>query len=285
MNTNNRKFVLPLETTSQMEVMKVARLTIVVLSVIVISLSFTCISSVRVDQKSIVGVWLFDEGKGEVAKDSSENGNSGELMNGTKWVSGKFGKAIELDGVDDYIDAPDSPSLSVGGGSITIQFWTKLNGPSRDEWVRKNPTNDWQPCYDVETPDGGSKIRWLYGTGSEIDFQSKNSLDLKVWQHVAVTYDASTDEARIYINGNLDNSIISDVATFDTDEKLQIGRHYRSSDGATGGYVDGLIDEVGIFNVALKEEEIQTIMDEGLNSMLAVASAGKITTTWADIKK
>ena len=261
------------------------RLTLVVISFIAISLIFTGMSSVRVDRKSIVGVWLFDEGKGEVATDSSENGNSGELRNGTKWVSGKFGKAIELDGVDDYVDAPDSPSLSVGGGSITIQFWTKLNGPSRDEWVRKNPTNDWQPCYDVETPDGGTKIRWLYGTGSEIDFQSVNSLDLEVWQHVAVTYDASTDEARIYLDGKLDNSTISAVATFDTDEKLQIGRHYRESDGATGGYVDGLIDEVGIFNVALTEADIQAIMNDGLSSMLAVSPKDKLTTTWADLKQ
>ena len=124
-----------------------------------------------------------------------------------------------------------------------------------------------------------------HGTGSEIDFQSVNSLDLEVWQHVAVTYDASTDEARIYLDGKLDNSTISAVATFDTDEKLPIGRHYRESDGATGGYVDGLIDEVGIFNVALTEADIQAIMNDGLSSMLAVSPKDKLTTTWADIKQ
>ena len=45
---------------------------------------------------------LLAYGSGEVAEDSSANGNDGELKVGPKWVDGKFGKALEFDGVDDY---------------------------------------------------------------------------------------------------------------------------------------------------------------------------------------
>ena len=72
------------------------------LILIVIGLIFTGQSSAKIDSKSIVGVWLFDEGSGKTARDSSGKGNDGELMNNPKWVSGKFGKALEFDGKDDW---------------------------------------------------------------------------------------------------------------------------------------------------------------------------------------
>lgn len=37
------------------------------------------------------GVWLFDEGKGNITEDLTGNGNNGTLMNDTEWVDGKFG--------------------------------------------------------------------------------------------------------------------------------------------------------------------------------------------------
>ena len=36
--------------------------------------------------ESAVGVWLFDDGKGKVAKDISKEGNDGELVKNPKWV-------------------------------------------------------------------------------------------------------------------------------------------------------------------------------------------------------
>ena len=60
------------------------RLTIAaIISFILISLIFAGISSaqaglspqmtIKIDPKNIVGIWLFDEGKGDIAKDSSSN--------------------------------------------------------------------------------------------------------------------------------------------------------------------------------------------------------------------
>jgi hypothetical protein len=51
---------------------------------------------------------------------------------------------------------------------------------------------------------------------------------------------------------------------------------------------NGLIDEVGIFNVPLTQEDIQQIMNDGLESVVGVSTSvkptGKITTAWARIK-
>jgi hypothetical protein len=47
--------------------------------------------------KSLIGIWLFDEGQGNVTKDSSPNKNDGDIKD-CKWVGGKFGKALEFNG-------------------------------------------------------------------------------------------------------------------------------------------------------------------------------------------
>ena len=51
------------------------------------------------------------------------------------------------------------------------------------------------------------------------------------------------------------------------------------------GKYRGIIDDIGIFNVVLSEDEIQSIMDDGLEKAFAVSLTDKLTTTWAAIKK
>ena len=62
------------------------------------------------DPETVVGIWKFDEGKGNTTKDVSENGNAGTLTNKPKWVDGKFGKALELDG-SSFVDMGNDESL------------------------------------------------------------------------------------------------------------------------------------------------------------------------------
>ena len=47
----------------------------------------------------------------------------------------------------------------------------------------------------------------------------------------------------------------------------------------------GTLDEVAIFNVDLSEDQINAIMDNGLQSALGVDPQGKLATSWAMIKK
>jgi len=51
---------------------------------------------------------------------------------------------------------------------------------------------------------------------------------------------------------------------------------------------DGLIDELGFFNVALSADEIAEIANMGLSEALgyiAVSPSGRLATTWASIKE
>lgn len=94
-------------------------------------------STYAIDLRSAVGIWLFDGGKGDTAKDSSGNGNSGTLINGPKWVDGKFGDALQFDGVDDYVEVSASKSLEMGKSDLTLSFWFKTKNSKHQRPLTK----------------------------------------------------------------------------------------------------------------------------------------------------
>ena len=49
-------------------------------------------------------------------------------------------------------------------------------------------------------------------------------------------------------------------------------------------YTAGIIDDVALFNVALSENEMNSIMNNGIEESAAVEPVNKLTTTWGKIK-
>ena len=59
--------------------------------------------------------------------------------------------------------------------------------------------------------------------------------------------------------------------------------------GDTGdqGFAEGIIDDVAIFNVALSEDDVKDIMDQGVGmaaGILSVSPKGRLASVWGDIK-
>ena len=75
--------------------------------------------------EGLVAEWHFDEGSGNVVKDSSGNGNNG-VIHGATWVEGKFYSTFDFN-VDYSIEILVSPELS-GGKTLNIEWWIKLCG-------------------------------------------------------------------------------------------------------------------------------------------------------------
>lgn len=217
----------------------------------------------------IVGLWHFDEiytdGEGvQTTQDSSGQYNTGTLMpSGSEpmLVDGKFGNALDFDGVDDYVSVLDSNSLDCSS-AITIEAWIYLeNYPSTQSGSILSKR--WA-YYFVLSPDGKLKA-YTYGTTPQAWFSSVNSVPLNEWVHVAFTYDGGA--IKIYINGELDVSSLRTGAITITDQWAAIGRV-----GIKGGAeiiccgaraFNGIIDEARIWNVALTAGQVKASYDLG----------------------
>ncbi len=58
----------------------------------------------KIDPATVAGLWLFEEGGGNIATDSSDAGNHGTIAGPKKWQQGKFGRALEFNGSDVYVE-------------------------------------------------------------------------------------------------------------------------------------------------------------------------------------
>jgi hypothetical protein len=260
--------------------MKITRLTVISASLSVIVLLFTAQGSAKIDPKSVVGIWLFDDGKGAVAKDSSGNGNDGKLVKEPKWVDGKFGKALEFNGTDNYVDVGSGESLDITD-AITIVAWTL---PSNQTFNHQDIVGK-PSAYILGHMDPGVIVRsyindggW-FGVPYSKDFQ--NYVDK--WFHFAFTYDRS--ELKVYVNGTLDSKGARGGQIVINKNPVVVA-HSCESQGFNAFY-KGIVDDVAIFNEALSEDDITSIMSQGISralGMTAVFPAGKITTTWARVK-
>ncbi len=247
-----------------------------------IMVGFMCaqVSNAEIDPNTIVGAWLFDETGGKVAKDSSDNGNDGDLVGGAKWAKGKFGNAIELNGKDAWVTVPEIEPLE----DFTLMKWFNSTGRvglwrcffNRDGWAAGYVHYQFRPDNKMEMAiHSNAPVR--HPGWPDSDFTADKDI-LDEWFHLAVAYSSNDEEVRVYFDGELD----AEGKWGPLPGEFGPGR-IGSWDGG-GREWEGLFDEMLLFDVALEADDIQMLMDNGLEATLAVEPAGKLTTSWGELK-
>jgi len=113
--------------------MKNARILFPFVSLLFIFLLTTNTGYAKIDEENTVGIWLLDEGKGDVAIDSSINALDGKVTGLLKWEDGKFGDAVTLSsGIK--IEVLDNDLLNFELNSFSVVIW--INFKSAQDWNR-----------------------------------------------------------------------------------------------------------------------------------------------------
>ncbi len=220
--------------------------------------------------RGLAGYWSFDEGGGAIARDASGNNNHGTLTNGPKWAQGKNGSALQFDGKDDYVEAPDSDSLDITN-AITIEAWIYDKGGTSDrEIVQKNGEYLFRINRESE---GGLLSCFVYLNDSwEPRVTATQLIPLNTWAHVTCAWENSTGQLKLYINGKFNNARPSRQGSVSsTLNSLYIGSALHSN-----GFI---VDDLRVYNRALTEAEVkyhynrggpvaQWDMDEGGGSVI-----------------
>ena len=248
---------------------------------------FITSSSTAIELENFVGMWKFDEGAGDTAKDTSENGNDGVIMSSPKWVEGKFGDALEFDG-NAYIDMGNDASLQFDG-TVTIIFWAKPENvaASRQNIVCK--AFGGEGCLTQEL-DGKMSFYWGDCGGNcepyvEVQRPPAGTIVSGEWIHIAAVRDVDERQYRMYKNGEVvAQGSWAACGGHPCGDSKPSSLNFYIGHGYAGKF-RGILDEVAILDVVLNEEEIQNIMEVGLDEAFDVSPNGKIATTWAKLKQ
>ncbi|MGH9897039.1 MAG: LamG-like jellyroll fold domain-containing protein, partial [bacterium] len=220
------------------------------------SLTFTITST----SSGPVAHWEFDEGTGTSAADASGNGNTGTLVNGPVWTSGKIGSALQFDGTNDYVNVGNV--LNMGTGSVSFGAWVKTSsGVTEDCVVGKKSDGGlsagWHLC--VDWTNNLVQARVSDGTTQVFTNTALAPVADGTWRHVFVVEDRDAENTLfLYVDGVLRGSKSLSGLTGSTDSTipLRIG----TNDGGAGAeFFNGAIDDARVYSRALSASEVQAL--------------------------
>jgi len=198
----------------------------------------------------------FDEGEGTTVY--SDN-----------WCDGKFGKALSFDGKNDQLECSPSSSLDFGTNSFTVIGWFY----HRDYTYPKTTCCIWHGnAHGGVNPHPGFQIGHGYvsnGIKCAIrDVEGNTVFDVvpcdvgsrpldwrNKWVHIAVVFNRALGQCYAFIDGVQQSGyldISSVTGSIDNNLKLVVGN-------CVGWRLDGVADDIRIYNRALTEEEIRAL--------------------------
>ena len=241
-----------------------------------------------VDMKTAFLIYTFEEGNGVNVKDQSGNGNDGVITGANaKWVNGKIGGGLTLAGANHSIKSVTTNG--VGKTFFSECIWANFADLATEQqfgyikcaetasaryfyfssWCSLGAPNDALHCGTLDKAGA-----WGRGLSAPRLFKTKQ------WYHIAGVIDTKNGFIRVYVDGAM--ALEQKIDTGDTPgvpKEIWVG-------GSSENYqwINGTIDEVAMFNVALTEADINTIMKDGVGKAKAVQSAGKLPVAWALLK-
>ena len=226
----------------------------------------------------------YEDFDGDTVVEKSGHGYDGAI-NGkvTQSDDGKFGKAAEFkSGSFLDLDGPNIDPDHIPTEGMSIVAWIHVDAVTDMAiFNARAGDNTWLVHPEAR---GDGNYRWLNrspGGTTIFDIRAgKNKAN--EWIHYAGTFSRADGLAVLYINGKNAG-----------EEKARVGTPIAPDwdSGARVGYnIDnnrpfaGLMDELNVWKRGLTEEEVNSIMNDGIEEFFAVEAQGKLATTWGRLK-
>jgi uncharacterized repeat protein (TIGR03806 family) len=191
------------------------------------------------------------------AQDSSGFANHGTPGGTFIYVAGKVDtSAISFDGSSGYSQIP----LSVSN-DFTLMLWVNTTDTGGvDQWWAGKGLLDGEMAgagNDFGTALVGAKAG--FGVGNpDTTIVSTTSINDGTWHHVAATRDSASGEIKLYIDGTLENSLVTTATGVRVPTNLRIGS---IRTGTTGSFFAGSIDDARIYNYVMNAGEIAALLN------------------------
>ena len=196
---------------------------------------------------ALVSYWRFENNLNDEAGVNS--GGYGDVP----YSKGKYGKALDFTGTNNWVTIPDSDSLDTPT-EYTQSFWFKTTTTSNQVIIEKG-----QARYMVFSDDNACGGKFMAGAISVDGNRVSAPMELNdnVWHMMTITYKELTNLS-MYVDGSLVDSIVPNETVSSNNYNYTIGARY------TGvAPFNGLVDELKIYNRSLTPEEITNLYNLG----------------------
>ncbi|MCF7803319.1 MAG: T9SS type A sorting domain-containing protein [Candidatus Marinimicrobia bacterium] len=214
-----------------------------------------------------VAAYSFDDLSSEFLKDESSGGKSHyaylKNMDSVKSVTGAFGGAISLDGVDDFIGVLNNSDIRFRVEDFSISFWIKTNSTGTIQpLVSQN--NEGGTGYSLHlTQNGGIAFSLNDGEGTSTVATGSGSVATGTWTHIVAMAHRHPDELRVYLDGELAATVPDTVGDISTGELYtKLGTNTDES-----VFVKGGMDEFSIFRYALSGEAVSNLYERNTTAL------------------
>lgn len=193
------------------------------------------------------------------------DGNSNDSVgsnNGTdtniSYVAGKINNSASLNGSSSYIQTPYSNASS----EFTNVFWFKCAASTTSNQTLSGQTTSallkyWFLIGRNNHPTFPRKLVALVGGGTALTMYGTTNVDDGNWHMGAIVLKSGA--SALYVDGNLEDS---DTTSY-TVPTTSMPTHYFGKTGDNDSYLNGLLDESGIWSRALTSTEITQLYNSG----------------------
>jgi hypothetical protein len=199
-----------------------------------------------------IAYYSFDNGD---ARDDSEHGWNG-TVHGSAISEGIRGNSLSFNGIDQYADLP----LSIKN-NFSISFWVKTSQTAdTGQWYDGNGLVDAEYCDEVD--DFGTALlggKASFGVGNpDTTIESIRDINDDNWHHIVAVRVKESGEIKLYIDGILEASGEASRSSLTASTWLGVGNNPCDT-SQNRRWFSGSIDEIGIYNIALNEEEVNAL--------------------------
>jgi hypothetical protein len=216
----------------------------------------------------LMGYWKFDECSGNTVHDSSGHGYDGTIYGGA-WVNGISGCALEFVDTEMVRSIPSSFDDSIDT-ALTIIAWVKWYGP--------NSYNRGSVIFDGRNSGATGGFAFYLGIDGTLEFHMHQAgsgiqsichvpADTAIWTHVAAVFDDNSDALRLFINGKQVKMLTTTVHYLKSSLTAAMGNDRWAPGDHQWAPLNGVLDEVRLYNRALSEAEIQMLYNPGSGSV------------------
>ncbi len=233
----------------------------------------TATGTVNVTIEGMIAEYLFNEGSGLAAIDSTGDYYTGTIS-GATYATGLTGlstdHALAFNGAGG-VTFSNSPSLG-GTGDFTAGAWIKTTSTAGGVIIQQRDPNGFEGEYQLGINTNGTVYFYLYNNGYQFDITSSETVNNGSWNQITAIRNSSG--GGIYINGALAGSGSGAALALTNTISDSIGYDLRGTDN----YYTGSIDNGFIADDALSAGELALISKLGPTvSTAAAAAPGTVT--------